>query len=432
MGLRPSGTPFFSGTPPSHDPMTGRLGKPALVSHAARAFAACCRVLIVGGVVVADLLVVGLDLVSGLEVHAEDRETWEWREKGRNGDQTLVCLACYQGADLPGGPQVVALVPRGRVGGTRCRHFAHPPGMAPPGGRHTPESLQHADGKQALRSWAANQGFTARVEAWTADGRRRSDVEVILPGNLRVAIELQCTEISDAEWIARHEDYVHAGITDVWLWYRHIGVPRVVFRYGQPGWRFDLEAGKLGLHYAQPDPAAVATASQVRDCGLVHSPPCPGDRVATLWIPLETARLTWHGIELPADRAAELAWLAEGVARELAAKAQAREAAARQARADQAPAMARPPAAAKPETADKHRQLLRQLGRVHEAFRYDAFPPWTDPDTWWYCCDVCGDKLTGAELKASPVIHIVRTYERSDTGRYVEVCRRYGATTAEP
>jgi hypothetical protein len=145
-------------------------------------------------------------------------------------------------------------------------------------------------------------------------------------------------------------------------------------------------------------------------------------------MPLESARLTWHGIELPAEVTAELARLTEDAARELAAIKQAREAAARQARADRAPAVARPSAVTNPETAGKYRQLVR----VHEAFRYDAFPPGTDPDSWWYRCDVCGDKLTGAELKASPVIHVVRSYERADTGRYVEVYRRYGITTAEP
>ena len=90
--------------------------------------------------------------------------------------------------------------------------------MAPPGGRHNPESLAHAHGKQVLRGWAMDQGFAARVEARTADGRRRSDVQVILPGGARIAIELQCSEITDAEWLDRHEDYVRAGITDVWLW----------------------------------------------------------------------------------------------------------------------------------------------------------------------------------------------------------------------
>jgi hypothetical protein len=77
----------------------------------------------------------------------------------------------------PDGP-----LPKGKEGGARCRHFAHPPRMAPPHGRHHPESLEHARGKQVLRGWAMDQGFTARVGAWTVGGRRRSDVEVILPG----------------------------------------------------------------------------------------------------------------------------------------------------------------------------------------------------------------------------------------------------------
>jgi hypothetical protein len=53
-----------------------------------------------------------------------------------------------------------------------------------------------------------------------------------------------------------------------------------------------------------------------------------------------------------------------------------------------------------PAECDRHRD---------DAFRFDAFPPWTDPDTWWYHCDVCGGRLTGAEIKASPIIHIVST-----------------------
>jgi competence CoiA-like predicted nuclease len=79
--------------------------------------------------------------------------------------------------------------------------------MVPPGGQHSPESLWHAESKQAIREWAETRGLTARVEARTADGRRRSDVEVVMPAGHRLAIELQRVEISDAEWIARHEDY---------------------------------------------------------------------------------------------------------------------------------------------------------------------------------------------------------------------------------
>jgi len=391
-------------------------------------FAVRCRVFVVGGVVVADVLVVGLDLVTGLEVHAEDQETWEWRKKGHNGDQTLVCLACYQGAELPDGPQVVALVPKGKEGGARCRHFAHPPGMAPPGGRHTPESLEHAYGKQVLRGWAMDQGFKAWVEAWTADGRRRSDVVVILPGGARVAIELQCSEITDAEWLDRHEDYVRAGITDVWFWGPGIWIPRVVFRYGQPGWRFDLETGKIGLIHAHPDPAAVTAASTAPECAIVHSPPCPGDRLGLLWMPLVLAQLGPDGIEPSAEAVAELTRLAAAVGRELAAR-QARAAAARRAREDLARPLARLPIV---ESADAQRENC-QLLREHEAFRYDAFPPWTDPDTWWYRCDECGDdRIPGAKLKASAVIHVVATYERTSTGRHEVVHRRYGAAASEP
>jgi competence protein CoiA-like protein len=391
-------------------------------------FAARCRVLVVGGVVVADVLVIGLDLATGLEVHAEDRKTLEWRKKGHNGDQTLVCLACYQGADLPDGPRVVALVPKGKEEGARCQHFAHPPGMAPPSGRHNPESLEHALGKQALRRWAIEQGFTARVEARTADGRRRSDVEVILPGGVHVAIELQCSEITDAEWLDRHEDYVRAGIVDVWLWGPGVWIPRVVFLYGQPGWRFDLEAGKIALVYAHPDPAVVAATSTAPECVIVHSPPCPGDRLGLLWMPLASARLRPDGIEPSAEATAGLALLAADVARELAAR-QVRAAAARRAREDVARSPAGPPVTESADTPKENGQLLRE----HEAFRYDALPPWTDPDTWWYLCDVCGDdRITGAKLKASPVIHVVATYERTSTGRHEIVHRRYGAGVSEP
>ena len=308
----------------------------------------------------------------------------------------------------PDGPRVVALVPKDKEGGVRCRHFAHPPGMAPPHGRHNPESLKHAHGKQALRGRAMDQGFTARVEARTADGRRRSGVEVILPGGARVAIELQCSEITDAEWLDRHEDYVWVGITDVGLWGPGIWIPRVVFRYGQPGWRFDLEAGKIGLIYAHPDPAAVTAASTAPECAIVHSPPCPGDRLGLLPMPLASARLGPDGIEPSAEAAAELTRLAAGVARELAAR-QARAAAARRAHEDLARPLARPPIIGSADARRKNCQLLRE----HEAFRYDAFPPWTDPDTWWYRCDGCGDdRITGAKLKASPVIHVVATYDR--------------------
>ncbi len=129
-----------------------------------------------------------------------------------------------------------------------------------------------------------------------------------------------------------------------------------------------------------------------------------------------------------AEATAELTRRAAGVARELAAR-QARAAAARRAREDLARPLARPPTI---ESADGRRENC-QLLREHVAFRYDPFPPWTDPDTWWYLCDGCGDdRITGAKLKASSVIHVVATYERTSTGRYKTVHRRYGAGISEP
>lgn len=369
----------------------------------------------------ADLLVVGLDLVTGREVHAEDRRTEDWRKKGHNGDCTLVCLACYEGADLPDGPRTAALVPKGREGGARQQHFAHPPGMVPPGGQHSPESLWHAESKQAIREWAEMRGFTARVEARTADGRRRSDVEVVMPAGHRLAIELQRVEISDAEWIARHEDYARAGITELWLYHPDTRVPRVVFRHRQPGWRFDLKTGTIGLIHAQPSPADAWTSSHLTQCRAVHWPPCPADQLATKWMPLASARLTSNGIEPSAETAVRLDRLAAIAARELAAE-QARAAVGVRAREKRNHAVILRSTAGKIDAPTDG----GQSPGTHEAFRWDAFPPEADPDTWCFGCNICGLDLTGAMLRVSPVIHVIRTMERTRAGRPREIELRYG------
>lgn len=117
----------------------------------------------------ADLYVCGLDLSTGRVVQPDEREVWEWHEKGHNGDGTLVCLECFHGAESPdGASRIVPLVPRGRIGGVRQRRFAHPPGMAPAGG-HSPETAWHWEAKHRLCRWAREAaGASARTEAWTA------------------------------------------------------------------------------------------------------------------------------------------------------------------------------------------------------------------------------------------------------------------------
>ena len=69
---------------------------------------------------------------------------------------------------------------------------------------------------------------------------------------------------------------------------------------------------------------------------------------------------------------------------------------------------------------------------VHEAFRYDARPPWTDPDTWWYLCDECGrSRITGAELDTSAVIHTVAILKQlTATGRPLISYTQRGSVTA--
>jgi hypothetical protein len=47
-------------------------------------------------------------------------------------------------------------------------------------------------------------------------------------------------------------------------------------------------------------------------------------------------------------------------------------------------------------------------------------------DTWWYRCDTCGDRITGAELKGSPIVHIAGTTKASSTGQLEVIYTQYG------
>jgi Competence protein CoiA-like family len=235
----------------------------------------------------------GLDLVTGLEVAAGDRKTWEWKPKGHNGDGTLVCLECYLGADRPDGPRTVPLVPRGKVGGARQPHFAHPPGMAPPDGHRSPESAWHSQTKRRLERWAIAQGAAARIEARTGDGRRRTDVSVTPPGGPTLAVEVQFSSITDAEIIARGEDYLRAGSTVVWVWRN--SPPHVLYEFGQPGWMYDLDLDRIGLVCGKAHPGRPGDADGGRTLST-HWPPCSDDATTVRWMPLADLRLTAKGL----------------------------------------------------------------------------------------------------------------------------------------
>jgi hypothetical protein len=138
-------------------------------------------------------------------------------------------------------------------------------------------------------------------------------------------------------------------------------------------------------------------------------------------MPLASARLTPDGIRPPAQTTAELDRVAAIAARELAAE-QSQAAAAARTRDERNRAVVPRPIAGKDDVPSDG----VQFPETHEAFRWDAFPPEADPDTWCFRCDICGLELTGAMLRVSPVVHVIRTMERTRAGRPREIELRYG------
>jgi hypothetical protein len=240
----------------------------------------------------AEPYVSGLDLSTMRVVQPDERKTWEWYDKGHNGDRTLVCLECYHGSGTPDGRRhLVPLVPKGKVNGARRQHFAHPPGTAPVGG-HSPETAWHWEVKHRLAQWVEESAeASARVEAWTTDGRRCSDVEVTFVDGARLAIEVQLSPMTDTELLARRADYARLGTALVWAWPSDEKVPHVLFKFGEPGWVFDPVKDQLGLVCGQAHLSRPADRTPDRNRSA-HWPPCPGDKTEVLWMPLSSVRLT--------------------------------------------------------------------------------------------------------------------------------------------
>ena len=256
-----------------------------------------------------DLLVVGLDLETGKEVHIGDRPVREWRAKGHNGDKSLVCMHCLRGADGPGARQV-PLVPKYKLHGKRRAHFAHPPGQAPINGTHSPETLWHSYTKAMLRDWASRQPqvVSSTVEHWTCGGRRRSDVSVTLENGCVVALEVQQQPMTDSEWIDRHLDYQRAGVIDVWLWHPQTGVPAILYEYGQSGWLIDPDGPQVGTVYSAGQLPAGPWWDAV-DTGHFTDrwPPSLAGKKSVAWHPLDEMTLGWTGLRPPAAFTNQLA-----------------------------------------------------------------------------------------------------------------------------
>lgn len=308
-----------------------------------------------------ELLAVGFDTGAGRAVHVDDHDLDHWRERGHGGTRTLVCHLCLLGFEARAGSRI-PLVVRGRIGGTRRPHFAHPPGRAPRGGHH-PETLWHLTSKTAIARWAAAQGDVAsvRLEEWTPDRLRRADVAAHLADGSRIVLEAQARLLTDASWTARHRDYRSQGIRDVWFFKPGGANARVVLAHGQPLWQFDPFTQTVDGFLGRGHPTT-GRWWEHEDQGpyALHHPPCPLDELVRFRVPLAELRLSASGIALPdeAVRAVEdgrvhLAHLA-GRIRRTASEHAERTAAARtragglrgNARVPYADRRARPPVAA--------------------------------------------------------------------------------------
>ncbi|MFF2556787.1 competence protein CoiA family protein [Nocardia sp. NPDC058058] len=178
-------------------------------------------------------LFVALDLARGEYVCAPndpaDPRMDELRAIGYRGAQMLICAPCYAGIGAPPGTRIPVVV-KGRIGGERRPHFAHPPGRQPTRGEHEPESIWHLASKMTVAEWARTQPSVVNVhtEVWLPNRTRRCDVRVMFSDGQQLALEVQYSPLSDTAWNQRHQDYQHNGVSDVWLWHPDSAIPWMV------------------------------------------------------------------------------------------------------------------------------------------------------------------------------------------------------------
>ncbi|WP_067504394.1 competence protein CoiA family protein [Actinoplanes sp. TFC3] len=329
-----------------------------------------------------DLSVVGFDTRTGRSVHVDDAPKHVWNQHGYGGTAPLVCWHCFHGDEAPPGTLVPLQCRGGRKYGKVRTHFAHPPGMAPAGGHH-PETLWHANAKQTLLRWARQQPGVADAvtEYRTADGRRRTDVEVSLTDGTRLALKVQQQPLTDEAWTRRHQDYTAAGLTDIWLWHSRLGVPGIARDEPQCHWRLAADLNAIGVPLARPHGFDGAwwmrPDHRVR---ALHYPPCAGDPTEVRWTALADFTAGPTGLLLPATFIAELRDATAAVARK----------ADRIRQRHSAPPTPKRPAlqGGRVNFGRVNPPAVHDL-RVHEVHRIDALPPNADPELRRYRCQVC-------------------------------------------
>jgi hypothetical protein len=108
--------------------------------------------------------------------------------------------------------------------------------------------------------------------------------------------------MSDAAWLARHNDYVRAGILDIWFWHESLGPQRIVLEHGQIPWSAYAQSSgpQLGAPVAHRHTPDDVSCWRRPETLTVHFPPCSTDDISFYVAELSAYTLTSLGIELPA------------------------------------------------------------------------------------------------------------------------------------
>jgi competence protein CoiA-like protein len=195
-------------------------------------------------------------------------------------------------------------------GGKRRDHFFHLHRSAT---AHGPERLAHQHAKAVLAHWIQQRHRDLEVvlEAPVETGQR-ADVLVTSPqSGKRLAIEMQCSSLSAADWRHRHDSYTNIGIATQWLWWNqppHLrqatgdqrtspGIAR------RPALMDDL-AGHDGMPWLWFDPVNAVLAVAVDDPRLAKTLGCAtpnwyGQHVGVAPLELADCTLTERGLMHP-------------------------------------------------------------------------------------------------------------------------------------
>lgn len=137
-------------------------------------------------------------------------------------------------------------------------------------GKHSPESVNHRQGKAVVAAWlnATYPEATVIVEYATDTQRSNvADVMLLHPGKPRVAFEVQCAPLSVEAWRERHESYARQGIIDVWLW-GHTRVRKSPGRHADGPYRLDdvqdeVQQAGLRVTFLNPETEQLGIAATI-------------------------------------------------------------------------------------------------------------------------------------------------------------------------